>query len=288
MSPGPEVIAASPSEPEATDDEGMALASVVDSQLADFHEGIMLGRWVGTRDQSENWQTSDDKAYVACRTYTNTEALPSGLQVTRTLYFYPPDAPTPAVLPTESGQRLIDQTCRLAEVQVRTPATVYRNGHFLEQFLLQHLDEKYETRMSLKRRPYQFGKEAAAWKVGSMEIITAYHSQARDNNGASMAAVEVLARLPAAYEEEEKPDHGMKMYRYRSIEDDQFHRAIATAALDKALTDRVTRLFEAFLTVGVTPDEPEQTSNQGPQEAVLPVLSEWLGVCPSIQRWGLI
>src|SRR5215467_11536396 len=59
-SSGPEVIAGS--EPEATGDEASALASVVDSQLADFHEGITLG-------QSENWQTSDDKAYVACRTY---------------------------------------------------------------------------------------------------------------------------------------------------------------------------------------------------------------------------
>ena len=140
-SSGPEVIAGS--EPEATGDEASALASVVDSQLADFHEGITLGQWVGTRDQSENWQTSDDKAYVACRTYTSTEALPSGLQVTRTLYFYPPDVPTPAVLPTESGQRLINQTCQLAEVKVHVPATVYRNGHFLEQFLKQRLDEKY-------------------------------------------------------------------------------------------------------------------------------------------------
>jgi hypothetical protein len=277
MSTGPQVTTAYPPEPDATGDEASALASVVDSQLADFHEGITLGQWVGSRDQSENWQTSDGKAYVACRTYTNTEALPSGLQVTRTLYFYPPHAPTPAVLPTESGQRLIDQTCRLAELQVRTPTTVYRNGHFLEQFLQQHLGEKYGPGISLKKTRYRFEKEAAGWQVDSMKIITDYEPRARDNNGASMAAVEVSARLPAAYDDEEKPDHGMKMYRYRSIENDQFQRAIATAALDKAITDRVTRLFEASFAANATPEEPEQSSNQESPEAVLPVLSRWLG-----------
>jgi hypothetical protein len=277
MSPGPEVIAANPPEPDAMADEASALASVVDSQLADFHEGITLGQWVGRRDQSESWQTSDDKAYVACRTYTNTEALPSGLRVTRTLYFYPPDAPTPAVLPTESGQRLIDQTCRLAEVKVHVPATVYRNGHFLEQFLQQHLDEKYGPRMSLERTRYRFEKEAAGWQVGSMKIITDYEPRARDNNGASLAAVEVSARLPAAYDDKEKLDYGLKMYRYRSIESDQFQRAVGTAALDKAITDRVTRLFEALLAACATPEGFDQPANAKLRQTVLPELTEWLG-----------
>jgi hypothetical protein len=277
MSTGPQVTTVYSPEPDATGDEASALASVVDSQLAGFHEGITLGQWVGQRDQSENWQTSDDKAYVACRTYTNTEALPSGLQVTRTLYFYPPDAPTTAVLPTESSQRLIDQTCRLAEVKVHIPATLERNGHFLEQFLEKHLDEKYATRMSLKGSPYRFGKDSASWKAGSMEIIASYNPLARDNNNVSLAAVEIVARLPVAYDDEDKPDYEMmKMYRYRSIENDQFHRAIAIAALDKALTDRVTRLFEAVFAASATLEGPEQSSNQKSREAVLPVLTEWL------------
>ena len=231
MSTGSEVTAAYPPEPDSTGDEATTLASVVDSQIADFHEGIPLGQWIGARDRTENWQTSDDKAFVACRTFTKTETLPSGRQVTRMLYFYPPDVPTPAVLPEQSGQPLLNQTCQLAEVKVHIPATVERNGYFLEQFLQQHLGEKYETRMSMERTPYRFEKGAAGWKAGSMEIIAAYNPLARDNNNVSMAAVEVLARLPAAYRPEEQPDYGLKMYRYRSIENDQFRRAVAIAAL---------------------------------------------------------
>ena len=276
-STGPDVTTGYPPERDATSEEARALASVVDSQIADFHEGITLGQWIGERDQAENWQTSDDKAFVACRTFTKTETLPSGRQVTRMLYFYPPDVPTPAVLPEQSGQRLLNQTCQLAEVKVHVPATVERNGHFFEQFLQRHLDEKYGPRMSLKRTSYQFEKEAAGWKIGSIEIFAAYDPPARDNNSVSKAAVEVAARVPAAYAAEEKPDYGMKMYHYRSIENDQFHRAVAIAALDTALTDRVTRLFEGFFAASATPEGPEQPSNQKAQEGVLPVLTEWLG-----------
>jgi hypothetical protein len=277
ISTGSEVTAEPPTEPDATADEASALASVVDSQLADFHEGITLGQWIGTRDQSDNWQTSDDKAYVACRTYTNTEELPSGLQVTRTLYFYPPDAPTPAVLPTEGGQRLMNQTCQLAEVKAHVPATLERDGHLLEQFLQQHLDGKYGPRMSLERTRYQFEKEAAGWQVGSMKIITDYEPRARDNDGTSLAAVEVSARLPAAYDDEEKPDYGLKMYRYRSIESDQFQRAVGIAALDKAITHRVTRLFEALFAACATPEGFDQPANAKLRQTVLPELTEWLG-----------
>jgi hypothetical protein len=275
MLTNPEVIAANPSEPDATADEATALTSVVDSQLADFHEGIALGQWIATRDQSANWQTSDDKAFLVCRAYTNTVALPSGRQVTRTLYFYPPDPPTPPAVPVESGQRLINQTCQLAEVKVHVPATVERNGHFFEQLLQQHLGEKYGPQVSLKETRYRFEKEAAGWQVDSMKIITDYEPRARDNNGASMAAVEVSARLPAAYDDEESPDRGLKMYRYRSIENDQFHRAAALAEVDNALTDRVTRLFDACFVATGTPERPEPC-DQKPRETVLPALTAWL------------
>lgn len=276
VSTGPEVIVGYLPEPDATADEASSLASMVDSQLADFHEGITLGQWIGTHDQSENWQTSDDKGFVVCRTFIKTETLPFGRQVMRTLYFYPPDAPTPAVLPEESGQRLLNQTCRLAEVQVRTPATVYRNGHFLEQFLQQHLGKKFGPGISLKRTRYQFEKDAAGWKDGSMEIFAAYHSQARDNNGVSMAAVEVSARLPAAYDDEEKPDHGMKMYRHRSIENDQFHGAIALAAVDGSLRERMSKLFEALFEASATPQGAVDAARENATPATLAAFRDWM------------
>jgi hypothetical protein len=282
MSPGPEVIAASPSEPEADGDEASALASVVDSQLAGFHEGISLGQWIGTRDKSDNWHMSDDKVYLACRTYTNTKALPSGLQVTSTLYFYPPDAPTPAVFPIESGQRLIDRTCRLAEVQVRTPATIYRNGHFLEQFLEQHLGEKYGPGISLKGTRYRFEKDAAGWKAGSIEIFAVYNPLARDNNGVSMAAVEVSARLPAAYDDDEKPDYGMKTYRYRSIENDQFHRAIALAAVDASLGKRMSKIFEAVFEASATPQGAIDAAREHATPATLAAFRDWMAATKNL------
>ncbi|HKF00709.1 MAG TPA: hypothetical protein VKB49_00300 [Candidatus Sulfotelmatobacter sp.] len=110
-----------------------------------------------------------------------------------------------------------------------------------------------------------------------MEIFADYNSLARDNNGVSMAAVEVSARLPAAYDVEEKPDYGLKLYRYRSIENDQFHRAVAIAGVDVAIAGRMTHLFEALFLASATPEGSEQTSSQKSREAVLPVSTEWLG-----------
>jgi hypothetical protein len=272
-----QAAAAPAPEPDATDQDGNALVSIVDSQLADFREGITLGQWIGTRDQSENWQPSDDKAGFVCRTFTSIETLPSGLQVTRMLYFYPPDAPTPAVLPEESGQGLINQTCQLAEVRVHVPTTVERNGHFFEQTLQKHLDEKYGARMSLKGIRYRFEKESAGWQANPMEIITTYEPQARGNDGASMAAVEVFARLPAARDDEERPDHVLKMYRHRAIENDQFHRSVAIAAVDATLTDRVSKLFESLFAASATTQGPSEPSSEQLRGAVLPALTDWLG-----------
>ncbi len=86
-----------------------AFASLAEADVSQLHECIILAQWMDLH-KSEGWETSTDEAYFDCRTLVRTEALPSGRQITRMVYFYPPEAPTPAVFPSLAGQELVDHT----------------------------------------------------------------------------------------------------------------------------------------------------------------------------------
>ena len=83
----------------ALDDE-TAFVSLAEAEVSQLREGVTLAQWIDLRGKNAGWQTSTEAAYFDCRTLVKTEALPSGRQITRTVYFYPPKAPTPAVFPT--------------------------------------------------------------------------------------------------------------------------------------------------------------------------------------------
>jgi hypothetical protein len=164
------------------------------------------------------------------------------------VYFYPPEAPTQAIFPTLSAQELINHDCTLAMVRAQTPAPSKEEGQVLEQRLQHRFAEKYGNSIAVKETLYREFADAAHWKAGSLEIISVYDPRhaADIPDDISADAVFFSARLPVVHEIEQNACCRFKEFRFRSIENAQFHRALGIAEVEAALTERVAKLFEAL------------------------------------------
>jgi hypothetical protein len=255
----------------------LAFASLADSDVSQLHEGITLAQWMDEH-KDEDWQTSADEAFFDCRTLTKAESLPSGKQATRTVYFYPPKAPTPVMYPALSGQELINHDCTLAMVRVQTPTQTKEDGVAFEQSAAQKLSEKYGKSIGMKDTPYSRFSDAGHWIAGPLEIVSVYDpthaADLPDDEGAD--TVHVSVRLPIVREIEQDSCCRFKEYRYRSIENTQFHRALAIAGVEPPLTDRIAQLYEGIFRDTASLEVAEESDLEKSRAAVLPALREWL------------
>lgn len=266
--------------PNISPEEEEAFSSLAGSEVSQLHEGITLAQWMKLYGTNEGWVASTDENFFDCKTFAKTETLSSGRTVTRMAYFYPPEAPTPAVFPTAAGQMLIDRTCTLALIRVQTPTPADQDGRALAQALQQHLAKKYGDSIGMKGAVFGGAAawlDAARWKNDS-EIVSAYNpTQAGyDRDDPDAGTVFVFARLPVVYEIEQNACCRMKAYRYRSIENAQFHRAIAMVGVDRSLAERVTHLYEALFEASASSDQSKQPESTKLRDSVVPMLGEWL------------
>lgn len=272
-----------------------AFASRAEADVSQLREGVTLAQWMDLNGKSEGWETSTDEAFFDCRTLTKTETLPSGRQITRIVYFYPPQAPTPAIFPALAGQELINKTCLLAMVRVRTPAPADQDGHALAQATQKELAKQYGASGDVKETAYRgsgIWQDGGRW-VTTSEIVSAYAptDSRYDPADPDRGTVFVFARLPVVYEIEQNACCRMKAYRYRSIENAQFHQAIAMVGVDPSLTERVTHLYEALFEASASSDESKQPESTKLRDSVVPMLGEWLntvkGLPPARRAAGL-
>ena len=278
--PGPTRISIEDEPVNISPKDEAAFTSLAESEVSQLHEGFTLAQWTDLHGTNEGWAASTDENFFDCRTFVTTETLPSGRQITRTVYFYPPDPPTPAVFPTVAGDVLIDRSCTLAliRVQMRTPAE--RDGRALAQALQQQLAKKYGDSIGMKGAVFGGAaawEDAARWKDGS-EIVSAYNptEAAYDREDTDAGSVFVFARLPVVYEIEQNACCRLKAFRYRSIENAQFHRALRIAGVDAALAERVAKLYEDLFRGTASPELPEPSELKKSRAVVLPVLRDWL------------
>jgi hypothetical protein len=275
----PPAIEVTPFDP----NDSVAFATLADAAVAELHDGITLQQWEDSQSNSEDWHPSKDEAFFDCRTLLKTETLASGRQVRHTVYFYPPEAPTPAVFPTASGEDLINRDCKLAMVRVQTAASTDRDGHAFEQGLQEQFVKKYGESLGMKGTHYQRSTAAARW-IADSEIVSAYDAQpqptSEDSDGPSGGAVFVFARLPIVHELEEDTCCRITEH-YHSIEDSQFRQALGIAAADAGLTARVATLFaHLFRRIGPGQDDPPELEDS--REALLPALREWLNAVKTL------
>jgi hypothetical protein len=229
---------AAPAEPQAQDQQQSnpqdvtAFSTFANSELAQLHSGVTLGQWLDLH-KSEGWEASTDEAFLDCRTFAKTERLPSGRTITRLAYFFPPEAPTPAVFPTSSGQELVNRDCTLAMVRVQAPAPSQGDGQGFERAFQQQFAQKYGNSIGMKGTRYPDSADAAHWKAGSLEIIAVYDTSYLSDVPTAQT-VFVSAHLPVVHEIEQNSCCRMKEFRYRSIENAQFQRALPLPIMSRS------------------------------------------------------
>jgi hypothetical protein len=273
----------------SSSEEQGAFAAVAETEVSKLLPGITLDQWMNLRGKNEGWAASSDENFFDCRTFERTDTLPSGRQITRMAYFYPPEAPSSAVFPTSSGQELINRTCTLAMVRIQTPTPAEHDGRELAQVLQQHLTKKYGDSVGMKGAVFGGAAAwvgAARWKNDS-EIVSAYNpTQAGyDRDDPSAGTVFAFARLPVVYEIEQNACCRLKAYCCRSIENAQFHRAVVIAGVDAALSGRMARLWDDVFRDGRGSTSQERTElheNMKWPQLLVPVLQDWLDAIKSL------
>lgn len=258
-----------------------AFATLAAAGIAELHDGITLQQWTDSQSSGNDWKPSKEESFFDCRTFVNSEALPSGRQVRRFVYFYPPSPPSTAVFPTANTDDLINHDCTMAMVRVVTTTPTDAEGQAFEQALQQQFIQKYGDSIGMKGTPYEQSTDAAHWMAGP-EIISVYDPKPRpsedDPDEPVTGEVFALARLPIVREIDEDACCRLRDH-YHSIEDAQFRQALALAAVDSPLTTRIASLF-ARLFRRIEEKEPDDLAQS--RAAVLPALRDWLGAVQSL------
>src|SRR5438874_6669214 len=108
----------------ASPDDPSVFASIAEDEVTQLREGFTLAQWVKLHGEREGWERKPDKTLdmtdwprKECLSYVKRERLPSGAELVRALYFYPPPVPSPVTFPTLSSPESISG-CVLAIVLV--------------------------------------------------------------------------------------------------------------------------------------------------------------------------
>lgn len=291
------VVAAQTSK-DATADAAV-FASVAEHQVSQLNEGMTLARWMDAEGKMGNWRKTPEREITAtdgpppeCASYFKRERLPSGAEMGRALYFYPPPAPSPATFPTLSGQELI-KTCLLAVIRVEADEPALIRARTLDQAVQQRLTKQYGESIGVKNVAF-WGpvhgsyQDAARW-IPNAEIVSGY-----DVQGSSMRAEDPLVSSPFVFVHARLPlvqelrFDVAAAHRDRSREAAQFRRAVAAAGVDAALSQRIEKLYEVDVALAdrlnEKAEEMYRKNPSGPpvraegndwREPLLPVLQEW-------------
>ena len=303
-----------PPQPSATSpDDTAALASIAESEVTQLREGFTLAQWIELHGKDEGWERKPNKKLEMtdwprkeCLSYVKPETLPSGTEMVRAVYFYPPPVPSPVIFPAQSGPELIDG-CVLAIVLVEaaTPMSDFgpeperdvrrrEFGHTLARAVQQRFTKLYGDSVGMKNVPFwgpgaRFYEDAARW-IPHAEIISGYDPKGLDMPDEDQLAVApfafVHARLPLVKEFEL---HIFKWHSDPVAETARFQKAVALAGADTAISQRMEKLYEVDTQLAqrlqdeaeeicktrcVPEAMPTPTGNDW-KEPLLPILQDW-------------
>lgn len=294
-------------------DDASVFASTAESEVTQLREGFTLGQWIGLHGNDAGWERKPNKKLEMtdwprkeCLSYVRRETLPSGAELVRALYFYPPPVPSPVVFPTQSTPELING-CVLAIVLVEAtsrssdfdPERVgeERAAEFarpLDRAVQQRFTNLYGDGVGMKNVPFwgpgsRFYEDAARW-IPHAEIISGY-----DPKGLHMPDEDELATAPFAFVRARLPlvqefELHMGLFHYdAATESSRFRQAVALAGVDIAISQRMEKLYEVDTRLAqrlqdeaeeicktrcVPEAMPTPTGNEW-KEPLLPVLQDW-------------
>jgi hypothetical protein len=290
------------------DSDASAFASLAESEVVQLHDGITLTQWLSQRGE-QGWRkipeepiTSTSTPGPECLSYWWTAKLPSGAEVVLAVYFYPPPAPSPAVFPKPGAQDLING-CFLTVVRLEV-ATVTSDlapgpardahaqefGNALDQAVRQRFTKLYGESIGRKddavwgRGNFLPKEDVARWIHGA-EIVSGHDPQGSPF-GQLVLGPAVFVRAQLQLSGQAKHDHS-EADGLSSIPKSQFHRAVALAKADAALSRRFEDLYERIFRSGSSEEEARRPENAKWRESLLPLLREWLAAlktAPPAQR----
>jgi hypothetical protein len=264
-------------------EDAIAFASFAEREIAQLDNPTTLGGWLDLHGKDERWVKSAETFNVDCVSFVRRGWLPSGAIVGRAVYFYPPQAPSPAVLPKLRGQELLN-TCTLGEVRVEAQSRTAETGHKMAQALEERFARNYGSSVGMNSVPFwgrgYYAGGAARWIHNDSEIVSGYDAKpGRDMStpdevvGGPVAFVH--ARLPIVYELEHEACCTLKAYRYRSIEKMEFQRAASVAGVGGDLSLHFEKLYEEVFQTSAYAKNAHQPEHVGWLESLVPALRDW-------------
>jgi hypothetical protein len=215
-------------------------AVAADRAISELHEGITVNEWTAHHPGATKIDPASIGIGGECVILAETATLADGTQVERSVSFNPPQAPSPAVLPSMQGESLINETCTMSMVQIEVKVSDEAAGRSVQRTVNERFDSTYGPSQD----------QIGVWHSGPIEIINAYDSQHRlafDTGKPKFG--------PAAYVWAYLPIWKGLIFPDSQASDDletdsaQFRRAVAIAGVDPVISDRIEKLYDLDTTV---------------------------------------
>ena len=242
-----------------------------------LHEGTTLGRWLDTRNPDDQWVEREEE----CARYFTIDHPPSGILIPWILDFYVPPVPSPVKFP-DHGSR---QDCVLGAIQVQAQTRSPELASLMDAAAREVLTNQYGQSVGGDDVPFwgPFSYPNAARWISNVEIISGHSTQGSYCDEYVTGDIAFVCAHSAMVKRIELDlAHS---YRYREIEDLQFHKALDIAGADPILTDKLQNLYAQILR-GNTERLQNLSSvvRGGPAQAVQP--PTWLpSLIPTLQQW---
>jgi hypothetical protein len=132
------------------------------------------------------------------------------------------------------------------------------------------------------------GTEAnfARW-IGKAQVLSGYDGKPGLNFDAPGQLIAgpvafINVQMPAAYKLEHQECCMLKTYYYRPIENAEFHRAVAMAGVNPALSENMENLYGQVFRAGASPEQAHQPGSAAWQQSFVPVLRDWLAAVKAL------
>jgi hypothetical protein len=299
----------------AATDDATIFAAAADMETSQLRDGFTLADWMNLpgKSESDGWERTPDKKlgmtdwpHKECLSYVKKETLPSGTELVRGLYFYPPPAPSPAVFPNLSGPELL-KGCVLAIVRVEAASSrsdfepqrvgEERAAEFarpIDQAVQERFTKKYGKSVGMEGVPFwgpgdHSYQDAARW-IPNAEIVSGY-----DVKGGHMPDEDALVFPPFVFVHGRLPlvqewqlNIG-RAHRDPAKEDALFHQAVAAAGVGAAVSQRMEKLYQVDTTLADRLEKKVEemcTTHCVPKELPRPKKDDWgEPIVPLLQEW---
>ena len=271
-------------------EDSPSFAVAAERALSELHDGTTVTEWMAHHPGATKIDPASSGVGGECVILVERATLADGAQVARLVSFNPPRAPSPAVLPNQQGQSLINDTCTMSKVQIEVKVSDEAAGRSVQRAVNRQLNSTYGPSAD----------QVGVWHSGPIEIVNAYdsgHRLAFDTGKPKFG--------PAAYVWAYLPFWKQLMFPDAQSSDDpeeesaQFHRAVALAGVDSSISGRMEKLYDLDVTVSdlqekrftevcgqnCTDADLEKFTDPAGDEwskPLVPVLRDWLGALKSL------